>query len=93
MSDPVIDEVPSALPLIVRVATVVALVAAIIGTLASGRLSSIAGGIAVGVIIATPLLRVALLGGRWARVRDTRFAIAAFGLLLVTATGAALALL
>lgn len=93
MSAPVVDQVPAAVPLLVRVATVVALVAAVVGTFASGRFSSIAGGIAVGVIIATPLLRVALLGGRWARVRDTRFAVAAFGLLLVTATGAALALL
>ena len=90
---PVIDDVPAAVPLLVRVATVLAFGAALLGAFSTGRVSSIAGGLAVGVIVATPLLRVALLGGRWARLRDGRFALAAFGLLLVTVTGAALAVL
>ena len=93
MSPPLIDEVPRSVPMLIRAASVVALVSAVVGVFASGRVSSVGGGIAVGVIIATPLLRVALVGGRWARVRDTRFAAAAFGLLLVTGAGAALALL
>ena len=93
MSMPVIDEVPAAVPLLVRVATALAFGAALVGAFSTGRVSSIAGGIAVGVIVATPLLRVALLGVRWARLRDMRFARAAFGLLFVTAAGAALALL
>lgn len=93
MTSPQIDSVPAAVPLLIRAATVLALVAAVVGVLAPGRIGSIGGGVAVGAIVAAPLLRVALLGGRWARLSDTRFAAAAFGLLLVTATGAALALL
>lgn len=93
MSAPVIDEVPAAVPMLIRAASVIALVSAVVGAFFSGRVSSVAGGIAVGVIVATPLLRVALIGGRWARLHDARYAAAAFGLLLVTGAGAALALL
>jgi hypothetical protein len=75
------------------IATVVALIAAVGGTVTDGRLASAFGGVAVGVIVAAPLLRVAQLGAHWLRIGDRRFALAALGLLLVTAAGAALALL
>lgn len=93
MSSPVLDAEPRGLSPLLRIATVVALVAAVIGTVTSGRWSSAFGGIAVGVIVAAPLLRVALFGARWARIGDRRYAVAALGLLLVTAAGAGLALL
>jgi len=93
MTMPIVDEVPRGLPALVKAATAVALLAATVGTLATGRVSSMAGGVAVAVVIAMPLLRVALLAARWARLGDRRYALAACCLLLVTATGAALALL
>ena len=93
MSAPVIDAPPPGLSLLLRVATVVALCAAVAGTVTSGRWSSAFGGIAVAVIVAAPLLRVAMFGVRWLRIGDRRYAAAAFVLLLVTAAGAALALL
>jgi len=93
MSSPVLDAEPRGLSPLLRIATVVALVAAVIGTVTSGRWSFAFGGIAVGVIVAAPLLRVALFGARWARIGDRRYAVAALGLLLVTAAGAGLALL
>lgn len=48
-------------------------------------------GAAIGVIVATPLVRVALLAVRWFRQHDRRFAGAAIGLLGVVAAGALLA--
>lgn len=93
MSSPVLDSEPRGLSLLLRIATMVALSAAVAGTVTSGRWSSAFGGIAVGVIVAAPLLRVAMFGIRWLRIGDRRYAVAAFGLLLVTAAGAALALL
>jgi len=93
MSTTTLDVTPRGLPRLVKVATVVALVAAAVGTFTSGRWSSAFGGLAVAVIVATPLLRVAMLGVQWARIGDRRFAAAALGLLLVTAAGAGLALL
>ena len=93
MSSPVLDSEPRGLSPLLRVATVVALVAAVAGTVTSGRWSSAFGGIAVTVIVAAPLLRVAMYGARWARLGDRRYALAALGLLLVTGAGAALALL
>ncbi len=93
MTEPVVDALPRGLPQLLKAATVVALVAALVGTFAGGRTSSAFGGIAVGVIVAAPLLRVLLIGVRWLRIGDRRYSLAAGGLLLVTAAGAALALL
>lgn len=92
-SGPVLDVVPRGLAALMKVAAIVALVAAVVGTVTQGRVSSVFGGIAVGIIVATPLLRVAMLGARWLRIGDRRFAGAAAALLLVTAAGAVLALL
>lgn len=96
MSDqpaPMIDVPPRGTATLLKAAAVVALAAAMVGTVARGRTSSVFGGIAVVVIVAAPLLRVAMLGVRWLRIGDRRFAAAAAALLLVTAAGAALALL
>lgn len=93
MSAPVVDTEPRGLSPLLHFATVLALVAAVAGTVTSGRWSSAFGGLAVGVIVAAPLVRVAMFGLRWLRIGDRRFAVAALGLLLVTAAGAALALL
>jgi hypothetical protein len=46
---------------------------------------------AVVVVVGVPLARVAWLGVRWARKGDARFAALAGTLLLVVATGAAIA--
>lgn len=96
MSDqpaPVLDVLPRGTAMLLKVAAVIALAAAVVGTVARGRVSSVFGGIAVAVIVAAPLLRVAMLGVRWLRIGDRRFAAAAAGFLFVTAAGAALALL
>ena len=71
----------------------VALVSALIGALTNSTVSHIAGWIAIGAIIAAPLLRILALGVGWLRLRDRRYAAVAFGLLLIVATGAALAAL
>lgn len=88
-----IDRPGRVIPVLLRTATAVALVAAAIGTVTTGRWSTAAGGIAVAVVVAAPLLRVALLGLRWLRVGDRRYALAALALLAVTGGGAALAML
>ena len=93
MSAPVLDEVPRGVAAMVRVATVLALATAVAGTVTKGQVSSVFGGVAVGLIIAAPLLRVAILGARWTHLHDRRFAVAAFVLLAVTGAGAVLALL
>lgn len=46
---------------------------------------------AVAVVVGLPLARVAWLGVRWARKGDARFAALAGALLVVVATGAAVA--
>lgn len=93
MTLPVLDSTPAAFTPLLRVSVVVAMAAAAIGTVTQGRLSTVAGGVAVGVIIAAPLLRVSVLGVHWLRRRDVRFALAAFGLVVVAGGGALLALL
>ncbi len=49
--------------------------------------------VAVGVVVAVPLLRVAWLVFRWVQERDWRFALTGTGLLAVVALGAVLAAL
>jgi hypothetical protein len=74
-----------------RVAVVVALLAAAVGAVLRGSAGHIAGGIAVGVIVAVPLLRVLALAVHWLRAGDVRFAMVAIGLLTVVATSAVIA--
>jgi uncharacterized membrane protein len=47
-----------------------------------------AGQAAIGLIIATPLLRVVWLIYRWAQEKDTRFALTGLALLAVVTAGA-----
>jgi len=69
------------------------------GVLAAGVLSAVLPGDAgtavatavVGVVVATPLLRVVWLVLRWNREHDRRFAALGLALLAVVAAGAALA--
>lgn len=93
MSGPVLDTMPRALTPLLRVGVVVAAIAAVLGTVTHGPVSEAAGGVAVGAIVAVPLMRVAVLGVHWCRQRDVRYAVAAFGLVLVAVAGAGLALL
>jgi hypothetical protein len=75
------------------VALGVAFTAAVVGTVTRGTVSRYAGGVAVAVIAAAPLVRVAMLGIAWWHRHDRRYALVALGLLLVVAAGAGLALL
>lgn len=93
MTEPVISLPPRVLPGLLAVATVVAFVAGLLGTVLSGDVANWFGGVAVAVIIAAPLLRVAILGVCWARNGDRRYAAVAGALLLLTAVGAGLAFL
>jgi hypothetical protein len=76
-----------------RVTTTVTLVAALAGTVIPGRTGRSASAAAVGLVIATPLLRVSWLAYRWWRWGDRLFASVAGSLLLVVGTGTAIALL
>lgn len=74
-----------------RVTKRVALVVALLATVMSGAPGRTAGAIAVGLVIAAPLLRVSWLAYRWWRWGDRAFATVAASLLLVIGTGAAVA--
>ena len=74
-----------------RVTTRVALVVAVLATVTPGAAGRRAGAVAVGLVIAAPLLRVAWLAYRWWRRGDRGFASVAASLLLVVGTGAAIA--
>ena len=74
-------------------ALVVALLGGVVGATGDGRAQRLAAGIAVGAVTVAPLLRVAVLGVTWARLKDRRFAIAGAGVIAVVATGALLPLL
>lgn len=93
MTPTALDRTPAGMGIVLRVAVTVAVLAAVTGTVTHGPVSEVAGGIAVGAIVAAPLTRVLLLGVHWARQRDHRFALAALGLLAVAGGGALLALL
>lgn len=70
-----------------RAATVTAAVLAALAVVLPDPAGSYAGGAAVAVLIAAPLLRVAWLAVRWARRNDVRFALAAAGLLALAGLG------
>ena len=75
-----------------RVTIRVTLALAVIGTVAPGSAGELASAMAIGLIIAAPLLRVAWLTYRWWRWGDRRFASVAAVLLVVVGTGSALAI-
>jgi hypothetical protein len=70
----------------------VALVAAVAGLVLPHPVGTAASGVAVGVVVAAPLIRVAWLAIRWFIRGDRRYAAVAASLLLVVATGSVLAL-
>ena len=76
-----------------RVTARVTFVAALAGTVLPGSSGRKASAVAVGLVIAAPLLRVSWLAYRWWRWGDRRFASVAASLLLVVGTGTVVALL
>ncbi|HYH51159.1 MAG TPA: hypothetical protein VEG38_16560 [Acidimicrobiia bacterium] len=74
-----------------RVTKRVALVVALLATFTPGAAGRTAGAMAVGLVIAAPLLRVGWLAFRWWRWGDRAFAGVAALLLLVVGTGTAIA--
>ena len=73
--------------------TRVAFVAALTGLLLPDPVGESASAVAVAVVIAAPLIRVAWLAVRWYGRGDVRYAAVATSLLLVVATGSAIAVL
>jgi hypothetical protein len=76
-----------------QITTRVALLAALTGTIVPGEVGRHASAVAVGLIIAAPLLRVAWLAYRWWRWGDRAFASVAASLLLVVGAGTAVAMI
>lgn len=74
-----------------RVTKRVAIVVALVATVTPGTAGRNAGAIAVGLVIAAPLLRVGWLAYRWWRWGDRTFASVAASLLVLVGTGAAIA--
>lgn len=94
---PVVDRGPGGLMPALRVAAVVTLCAAVVGLVVPPPLATWAAAVAVGVVVAAPLCRVALLTVHWARSarsdrRDLRFVGAGVALLGIAGVGALLAL-
>ena len=75
-----------------RITKRVALLAALAATFIPGQAGTSAAALAVGLVIAAPLLRVSWLAYRWWRWGDRAFASVAASLLLIVGTGAAIAL-
>ncbi|MEW6473041.1 MAG: hypothetical protein AB1679_12290 [Actinomycetota bacterium] len=76
-----------------RITKRVALAAALAATFLPGDLGRRAAAVAVGLVIAAPLLRVSWLTYRWWRWGDRAFASVAASLLVVVGTGTAIAVL
>ncbi len=76
-----------------RLTTRITLLAALTGTVIPGDNGRRASAVAVGLVIAAPLVRVGWLAYRWWRWGDRLFASAAASLLLVVGTGTTVALL
>jgi hypothetical protein len=74
-------------------ATGAALVLAIIGSFTGGTLGTTTAGLSVTVIVAVPLLRVAVVGAHCWRVGDRRFTAVAALLIAMVGAGAIIALL
>jgi hypothetical protein len=73
--------------------TRVAFVAALAGLLLPDPVGEAASGVAVAVVVAAPLIRVAWLAVRWYRRGDRRYAAVAVSLLLVVGAGSVIAAL
>ena len=71
----------------------VAMVAALAGLILPDPVGTAASAVAVTVVVAAPLLRVAWLALRWYIRGDRRYAAVAASLLVVAGTGSVLALL
>jgi hypothetical protein len=69
-----------------------ALGAALAGLLLPDPAGTVASALAVAVVVAAPLFRVAWLAARWYRRGDRRYAAVAVGLLLIVGCGCVLAL-
>jgi hypothetical protein len=75
-----------------RFLTRAAFVAALAGLLLPHPVGPAASAVAVGIVVAAPLLRVAWLAVRWYLRGDRRYAAVAAGLLLVVGAGSVVAL-
>jgi hypothetical protein len=76
-----------------RLTARIAFLAALAGTVLPGDKGRTASAVAVGLVIAAPLVRVSWLAYRWWRWGDRLFASVAGSLLVVVGTGAAVAIL
>lgn len=80
-----------------RLGRVIARVLIVVGVLAAVSLvmpsGDVVGWISVSIAMAIPVARVGWLAIRWARIRDTRYVIAAVILLALIAVGPVVALL
>lgn len=72
--------------------TVLAAGGAAAGLVLSGRAQTVVGGVAVGLVVAAPVLRVGWLAVGWARQGDWRFVGAALTLFAAIGVGAFVAL-
>ncbi len=97
MNAPLVDQDEAAaddrLGRLMLIGTLTVLVAAGVAIAAPASVADGPGAVAVGAVIALPLIRVLLLVRRWIAGRDLRFALAGGGLLAVIAIGTAIALL
>lgn len=75
---------------LLRIATALASLTAVVA-LVPGTVGDTAGALMVAVLVGTPLARVAWLAARWWRTHDRRFSLAAAALLVLVASGAAVA--
>jgi len=71
-----------------RLATRIGFVSALVGIIGLGRVSTVAAGAAVALVVATPMIRVLWLIRRWASEGDRRFVLTGSALLVVVAAGA-----
>lgn len=88
-----IDPGSPAIPVVLRLALALAATGGVVGMLGDSSVHHVAAGVALAVLIATPLLRVLLLAGHWARLGDRRSAITALGVAAVAGVGAVLAMI
>jgi len=76
---------------VLRVATLLVLVLAAVALVVGGEVGRSAAWVALAVLCAVPLLRVAWLAVRWFRRGDPRYGLVACGVLAVVAVGLTLA--